>query len=655
MLMSSSGVSDQFPVGLRVLLVDDDQAWLKRLEKMLQNCLYNVTKCDRAEVALLLLRENKNGFDIVITDVNMPGMDGLELLEHIGLEMDLPVIMISGDDSKNVVMRGVTYGACDYLVKPISIEALKTIWQHVVRKKHELKDFEQLRGIEVGERQKRPSEDVDASSANEESLQDSKRKAEEDEEGERDDKSTLKKPRVVWSTELHNQFIAAVDQLGTDKAVPKKILQLMNAPGLTRENVASHLQKYRLHRRKEAARQIELRNSFTGPLEVIGSISSLNGLDLRALAATGELQSKSLATLLAGPQCKTVNKDGTSTPIANEKNPLTFETPESRFGGFQHPQLNINYKQISLLHGIPTTTNSKQLANLHQSAKYFEQINVQANPHGIPGSSVLSQNSQQRSTLQIVHDTDGNHLLRIPSSIPRPTLSSEMTSGGLARNEVVENPRRAFYSSVSQASSVVNFSINRNAHFPGNSFPLGNNSEMPSFTSKQVFREEGNSEVQAPTGFPPHYDISSGLHHQHKSQDWESPNVGFTFDASQQENMHGYLDIPSSVLFYQEFSPCQNSILNTNTSSGKVIFSAKETGTGNAPNTSQQLSPLLTDNSRRATAVELPDASYQNMVSPEQFIQDDLISALLKQPQESIGLVAYDFGFEGLPLDNLLE
>ena len=51
-----------------------------------------VTKTNRAENALTLLRENRNGFDVVISDVHMPDMDGFKLLEHVGLEMDLPVI-----------------------------------------------------------------------------------------------------------------------------------------------------------------------------------------------------------------------------------------------------------------------------------------------------------------------------------------------------------------------------------------------------------------------------------------------------------------------------------------------------------------------------------------------------------------------------------
>lgn len=57
---------------------------------------------------------------------------------------------------------------------------------------------------------------------------------------------TPKRPRFIWTPQLHNLFIAVVAHLGPRNAVPKAIMQLMNVNGLTRKNIASHLQKYRL-------------------------------------------------------------------------------------------------------------------------------------------------------------------------------------------------------------------------------------------------------------------------------------------------------------------------------------------------------------------------------------------------------------------------
>ncbi|XP_047333530.1 transcription factor MYBC1-like [Impatiens glandulifera] len=58
---------------------------------------------------------------------------------------------------------------------------------------------------------------------------------------------TLKRPRLVWTPQLHKRFVDAVAHLGIKNAVPKTIMQMMSVDGLTRENVASHLQKYRLY------------------------------------------------------------------------------------------------------------------------------------------------------------------------------------------------------------------------------------------------------------------------------------------------------------------------------------------------------------------------------------------------------------------------
>ncbi|KAK3018114.1 hypothetical protein RJ639_003485 [Escallonia herrerae] len=52
---------------------------------------------------------------------------------------------------------------------------------------------------------------------------------------------------MVWTPQLHKRFVDVVAHLGIKNALPKTIMQLMNVEGLTRENVASHLQKYRLY------------------------------------------------------------------------------------------------------------------------------------------------------------------------------------------------------------------------------------------------------------------------------------------------------------------------------------------------------------------------------------------------------------------------
>lgn len=82
-------------------------------------------------------------------------------------------------------------------------------------------------------------------------------------EGTEDDAAhALKRPRLVWTPPLHKRFVDAVSHLGIKNAVPKTIMQLMNVEGLTRENVASHLQKYRLYlKRLQGCSESTMENS----------------------------------------------------------------------------------------------------------------------------------------------------------------------------------------------------------------------------------------------------------------------------------------------------------------------------------------------------------------------------------------------------------
>ncbi|CAL0311626.1 unnamed protein product [Lupinus luteus] len=63
-------------------------------------------------------------------------------------------------------------------------------------------------------------------------------------------KANRKKRKVDWTPQLHKKFVQAVEQLGVDQAIPSRILELMKVDGLTRHNVASHLQKYRMQKRQ---------------------------------------------------------------------------------------------------------------------------------------------------------------------------------------------------------------------------------------------------------------------------------------------------------------------------------------------------------------------------------------------------------------------
>ncbi|XVF02648.1 hypothetical protein REPUB_Repub04eG0192400 [Reevesia pubescens] len=262
----SSPRNDAFPAGLRVLVVDDDPTWLKILEKMLKKCSYEVTTCGLAREALNLLRERKDRYDIVISDVNMPDMDGFKLLEHVGLEMDLPVIMMSVDGETSRVMKGVQHGACDYLLKPIRMKELRNIWQHVLRKKiHDMRDIESLEGVESIQMTRSGSDLFDDGHllGGEDTTSERKRKNADNKHDDIDlsDPSSTKKARVVWTVDLHQKFVKAVNQIGFDKVGPKKILDLMNVPWLSRENVASHLQKYRLYLSR-LQKESDIKNSF---------------------------------------------------------------------------------------------------------------------------------------------------------------------------------------------------------------------------------------------------------------------------------------------------------------------------------------------------------------------------------------------------------
>ena len=91
------------------------------LLRMLDVSHYEALAASNAQDALELARQH--AFDLVVSDVQMPGMDGLGLLRVLHeLDPDLPVLLLSGAPDLSTAMQAVQYGAFEYFAKPLELE-----------------------------------------------------------------------------------------------------------------------------------------------------------------------------------------------------------------------------------------------------------------------------------------------------------------------------------------------------------------------------------------------------------------------------------------------------------------------------------------------------------------------------------------------------
>jgi len=108
---------------IQVMLVDDEVEFLETLIKRMKKRNLDISGVKSGEEALLALDQNQ--VDVVILDVRMPGMDGIEALKEIKRRHPLiEVIMLTGHASVEVAVQGMELGAFDYLMKPIDIDEL---------------------------------------------------------------------------------------------------------------------------------------------------------------------------------------------------------------------------------------------------------------------------------------------------------------------------------------------------------------------------------------------------------------------------------------------------------------------------------------------------------------------------------------------------
>jgi DNA-binding NtrC family response regulator len=118
-----------------LLLIDDDPNTLASLSRAFRLAGFEATVCDSATRALDLIRADR--FDVIFSDVVMPGKDGISLLEDLkAAGVTTPVVMISGQASVETAVKATRLGAVDFLEKPISTEKLLVTIENVLRLRH---------------------------------------------------------------------------------------------------------------------------------------------------------------------------------------------------------------------------------------------------------------------------------------------------------------------------------------------------------------------------------------------------------------------------------------------------------------------------------------------------------------------------------------
>ncbi|ESW32431.1 hypothetical protein PHAVU_002G322000 [Phaseolus vulgaris] len=286
--ISSPAIATQhtLPVSpmLNVLVIDSDLSVLEYITKACTHSSYQVIPCSESLPAANFLRERKELIHLILIEVHMPLMDGYEFLQFVKQEqINVPLVLMSTDNNNASVMKAIEVGACDYWNKPLEEKRIVNMWAYVLKSSTSEDTKQKDIGSQKDDDRRRVKSDNSefASSVVDFDVGESKNA----------NPPSRKKKRIVWSTELHELFLIAMDKAGGEDAVPKKILEAMNVPGLERGHVASHLQKHRKYLRKKKEMEMSLASGNTEP-ERIHLQSSTSLTDFHHPGFTGNMGPK---------------------------------------------------------------------------------------------------------------------------------------------------------------------------------------------------------------------------------------------------------------------------------------------------------------------------------------------------------------------------
>ncbi|MDH3359369.1 MAG: response regulator, partial [Desulfobulbaceae bacterium] len=110
--------------GHKILVVDDEQNMRIALYEALSRNGYEVSVAENGQMALEMVE--KSPPDMLITDIKMPNLDGIELLRRIkAIRPSLPVVIVTGFATVDTAVEAMKQGAVDYIIKPFSVEVIE--------------------------------------------------------------------------------------------------------------------------------------------------------------------------------------------------------------------------------------------------------------------------------------------------------------------------------------------------------------------------------------------------------------------------------------------------------------------------------------------------------------------------------------------------
>ncbi|KAL3654444.1 hypothetical protein CASFOL_004125 [Castilleja foliolosa] len=224
--------------GLRVLLVDNDTSTLLNLAKELEKFSYRVTTTELATVALSILRERKDCFDLIMADTNMLEMDIFKFINNVQLIKDLPNILMFKELNKDMVKEALIKGACFCMEKPISSKNLKNLWQHVCRHSKNIRGKRRNSDQEAGPKGAEIENDNNALEiVNKRPFQESESEHVEDNQDNRLTRRGTKRSRTTENDERGNSK-RLKSLAGNERETENKELEILEKQ--------SRLQKYRV-------------------------------------------------------------------------------------------------------------------------------------------------------------------------------------------------------------------------------------------------------------------------------------------------------------------------------------------------------------------------------------------------------------------------